>query len=83
MTLQQIIYAVKVAETKSINKAAAELYVSQPALSDAIGRLEKEINASIFTRSNKGIEITPEGEEFLYFARQIVNLQKSIYQRFL
>ena len=36
MTLQQMMYAVKIAETKSMNKAAGELYISQPALSSAI-----------------------------------------------
>ena len=40
MTLQQLIYSVKIAETKSMNKAAAELFISQPALSSAIHDLD-------------------------------------------
>ena len=44
MTLQQLIYSVKIAETKSMNKAAAELFISQPALSSAIHDLEEELN---------------------------------------
>ena len=47
MTLQQLIYAVKIAETKSMNKAAAELYISQPALSSAIHELEEELQTEI------------------------------------
>ncbi|MCD7729157.1 MAG: LysR family transcriptional regulator [Clostridia bacterium] len=82
MTLQQMAYAVKIAETKSINKAAAELYISQPALSGAIRDLEREICTEIFIRTNKGIRITPDGEEFLTYARKICELQNAIFQRF-
>ena len=51
MTLQQLIYSVKIAETKSMNKAAAELFISQPALSSAIHDLEEELNIEIFIRN--------------------------------
>jgi len=83
MTLQQLIYIVKIAELKSMNKAAAELYVSQPALSATIKDVEKEINMSVFFRSNKGISVTPEGEEFLKYARQMVELGDVINERFI
>lgn len=64
MTLQQLVYAVKIADTKSMNKAAAELYVSQPALSSTIRDLEEELNIELFIRTNRGIVITAEGDEF-------------------
>lgn len=83
MTLQQLIYTVKIAELKSMNRAAAELYVSQPALSGALKDLEEEINLTIFTRSNRGIAITPEGEEFLQYARQMVELHRMTEERFV
>lgn len=83
MTLTQLIYVVKIAETKSMNKAAAELFVSQPALSSAIRELEEELHTELFSRSNRGILITTEGEEFLSYARQMVELNTLIDQRFI
>lgn len=82
MTLTQLIYVVKVADKKSINKAATELFVSQPALSGAIRELEEELHTQIFIRSNKGIVITTEGEEFLRYARQMVEINKMIMERY-
>ena len=83
MTLQQLVYAVKIAETKSMNKAAAELFISQPALSGAIRDLEEEIHIDLFNRSNRGVVITTEGEEFLSYARQMVELQTMIEDRYI
>ncbi len=83
MTLAQLNYVVKIAETKSINKAAAELFVSQPALSGAVHDLEDEIHTELFVRSNKGIVITTAGEEFLSYARQMVELNRLISDRYI
>lgn len=82
MTLAQAIYAVKIAESKSMNKAATELFVSQPALSGAIRELEEEIGCAIFIRSNRGISLTTEGEEFLSYARQMVEIHEMMEDRF-
>ena len=82
MTLTQLEYAVKIAEKKSMNKAAEELFVSQPALSGAIKDLENEIKTELFIRTNKGIVITTEGEQFLSYARQMVELNKLIRERY-
>lgn len=83
MTLQQLVYAVKIADTKSMNKAAAELYVSQPALSSTIRDLEEELNIELFIRTNRGIVITAEGDEFLSYARQMVELNQMIEDRYI
>lgn len=83
MTFTQAMYAVKIAETKSMNKAATELFVSQPALSGAIHELEEEIGCEIFIRSNRGISVTTEGEEFLRYARQMVEIHDMMEERFL
>lgn len=83
MTLTQLTYAVKIADVKSMNKAAAELFVSQPALSGAIRDLEDEIHTELFLRSNRGIVITTEGQEFLSYARQMVELNTLIGERFI
>lgn len=83
MTLNQLLYAVKIADTKSMNKAAAELFVSQPALSGSIHDLEEELGGEIFIRSNRGIVVTIEGEEFLSYARQMVELHGMMEERFI
>lgn len=83
MTLTQLMYAVKIADTKSMNKAAMELFVSQPALSGAIHDLEEEIGSDIFIRTNRGIVVTAQGEEFLSYARQMVELHEIIEERFI
>lgn len=83
MTLQQLIYVVKIADVKSMNKAAAELFVSQTALSSTIRDLEEEIHTEIFIRNNKGIVLTAEGEAFLSHARQMVELYHMMEDRFI
>ena len=72
MTLQQLKYAITVAETGTITEAANKLYISQPSLTNAIHELEKEMNIIIFNRTNKGISISKEGEDFLGYARQVL-----------
>lgn len=83
MTLTQLKYVVTIADTKSMNKAANELFVSQPALSGAIKDLEEELHIELFNRSNRGITITTEGEEFLSYARQMVELGAMIDERYI
>ncbi len=73
MTLKQLSYAVTVAETGSITEAAKQLYIAQPSLTTAVKELEQEYGITIFHRSKKGIELTPEGDEFLGYARQLLD----------
>lgn len=72
MNLIHLKYAVEVADAGSINKAAERLFMGQPNLSRAIKELEASLGISIFDRSVKGMVPTPEGEEFLGYARQIL-----------
>ena len=74
MTLQQLKYVLMVAETGTITEAANNLYISQPSLTNAIHELEKEMNIVIFNRTNKGITLSKEGEDFLGYARQVLEL---------
>ena len=83
MTLQQLKYAVAIADHKPMNQAAAELFVTQPSLSNTLKDLENEIHIEIFERSNKGIVITPEGEEFLGYARQMLDHYRLIEERYV
>lgn len=73
MTFQQLKYVITVAETGTITEAAGKLYVSQPSLTKAIHELEKEMNIVIFNRTNKGISLSSEGDEFLGYARQVLD----------
>lgn len=71
MTIQQIYYAIVIAETGSINKAAEKLYVSQPSITSAMQELEKSLGITIFNRSGKGMSLTNDGREFMMRARQV------------
>lgn len=82
MNLLHLKYAVEIAKTKSISRAAENLYMGQPNLSRAIKELEDSLNISIFNRTTKGITITPEGEEFLQYARRVINQVEQIEERY-
>ena len=71
MTLQQLFYAITISKYGSLNKAAEALFISQPTLTTSLKELEREIGITIFNRSGKGSPVTPEGEEFLIYARQV------------
>lgn len=73
MTLQQLKYAVTVADTKNITEASRKVFISQPSLTASIHELESEMNITIFSRTNKGVTITNEGDEFLAYARQVLD----------
>ena len=71
MTLQQLRYITMVAEKGTISEAAKELFISQPSLTNAIRELEQEMQVTIFHRTNKGVTITSEGDEFLAYAGEV------------
>ena len=72
MTLQQLKYVTTVAQTGTISDAAKKLFISQPSLTKAVRELEKEMEITIFERTNRGIVISKEGETFLGYARQVL-----------
>ncbi|KAB8127486.1 LysR family transcriptional regulator [Gracilibacillus oryzae] len=82
MTFQQLKYVIEVARSRSISKAAQNLFISQPSLSNSIKELEKEMGITIFSRTNKGIIITPEGSEFLGYARQVLEQAELLENRY-
>ena len=82
MTLQQMKYADAVASYGSVSEAARRVFVSQPALTESIRSLEEELRIAIFTRSNRGISVTREGEEFLASARQILDDAARIAEKY-
>ena len=82
MTLQQLRYVVTIAEIGTISKAAEELFVSQPSLTKALKELEKEMQITIFDRTNKGIHVSREGEIFLGYARQVLEQAALIEEKY-
>jgi len=82
ITLQQLKYVIEVSRSRSISKAAQNLFISQPSLSNAIKELENEIGIAIFLRTNKGIILTTEGSEFLGYARQVVEQAALLESRY-
>lgn len=83
MTLAQLKYAITVANASSMNEAARNLFISQPSLSAAIKELEEEIGVEIFRRTNRGVSVTPEGEEFIGYARQVVEQYQLIESKYI
>ena len=83
MTLTQLKYVIAIADTHSMNEAARTLFIAQPSLSQAVKELEEEIGISLFNRSNRGVKITPEGEEFLGYARQVVEQYRLVEDRYI
>ncbi len=65
-------YAIEVEQTRSITKAAENLYMAQPNLSKAIRELEETLGFPIFVRSSKGVIPTDQGREFLKYAHSIM-----------
>ena len=72
MNILHMKYAVEVARTGSLNLAAETLFIAQPNLSRAIKSLEGELGITIFERTARGMVLTAEGEEFIGYAKQVV-----------
>ena len=80
MTFQQLTYVVEVSKCGSINKAAHKLFLSQSGISTAVRELEQELGIQFFTRSNRGVEFTPEGREFLGYAVSLLEQKQRIQE---
>lgn len=83
MTLQQLKYVITIADCGSMNEAAKQLYLSQPSLSETVMSLEEEIGVELFIRTNRGIRTTVEGEEFLSYARQVVEQYQLLDDKYI
>ena len=72
MNIIQMKCAVEIAKEGSINKAAEALLIAQPNLSKTLKELEQELGIKLFSRSSRGMQITPEGEEFIGYVKNIL-----------
>ena len=82
MTLTQLHYLMVIAETQSLNKAAEQLYVSQPSLTSAMKELEKELGITLFYRGGRGVTLTGDGAEFLLYAKQLYGQYENILEKY-
>lgn len=73
MNILYMKYAVEVAKTGSINKAADNLYIAQPNLSRAVKELENSLGITVFKRTPKGMTLTHDGEKFIQYAEHILS----------
>ena len=73
MNILHVKYAVEVAKRGSLNKASEILLVAQPNISRSIKELEADVGITIFERTTKGMVLTPDGEEFINYAKGILN----------
>lgn len=78
MTFNDLRYIVVIAEENSITKAADKLYMTQPALSQYLKKVEKELGVLIFERTTTGVRPTAEGVQFLAFAKNVLNQEQDM-----
>lgn len=83
MTITQLRYVIAISQANSMNEAARRLFISQPSLSASLKELEEEIGIELFRRTNRGVMVTPEGEEFLGYAKQVVEQYRLIETRYV
>lgn len=76
MTLAQMEYFVKVAETGHMTQAASELMVAQPSITQSIRKLEYELGFPLFEKVGRRIFLSREGEEFFSYAKEVVDAQE-------
>lgn len=82
MNLKQLEAFVHVAEGGSFSKAAKELFLTQPTVSAHISSLEKELNVRLFIRNTKEVNLSDDGRELYKYAKQMIDIQKKIEERF-
>lgn len=84
MRIEQLEYFLDVAKTKSLNISAERLFVTQPTISEAMHKLEEELDAELLVRSKKGVALTEAGEVVVKWAEQILgdvkNMQEELWE---
>ncbi|BFL49056.1 LysR family transcriptional regulator [Lactonifactor longoviformis] len=82
MTLQNLKYIIEIADSNSFSRAAKNLYVSQSTLSTAVQEVEQSLGIRLFHRSNRGVTLTFDGEDFIRYAREIVEKSEYLENRY-
>jgi DNA-binding transcriptional LysR family regulator len=71
-------YVIAIAEEHSLNKAAEKLYITQPALSQSLKKLESELGTQLFTRENNGMNITDAGRIYINGGRSVMQIKQQL-----
>src|SRR5512143_1803138 len=74
MTEDQLLTFLAVARHRSLSRAAAELDLGQPTISDRLRSLERELGATLVQRQGRGVALTSEGEAFLSYAQRTLEV---------
>lgn len=82
MTLQQIHYVIEIEKSGSFCEGANRCFITQPSISNQVRELEEELGITIFHRSRSGVTLTPDGQEFLKYAYQILEAQETLMSHF-
>ncbi len=82
MTIQQLLYAITISNSSSMNKAAEKLFISQPTLTKSIKELETELGFPVFLRSGRGVELTLDGRDFIIYAKQVLQQYEILKDKF-
>ena len=75
MNILHVKYAYEVAKAGSMKKASEKLFVAMPNISRSIKELEADLGITIFDRTVKGMRLTPDGEEFMNYAKGKLGLK--------
>lgn len=82
MNSKKLKYIIAVAECKSISKAASQLFISQPSLSNIVSNIEKDLGVQLFNRSTNPLSLTYAGERYIKTAKEILNLEDNLKKEF-
>lgn len=82
MTLQNLKYVIEISNCRSFSQAAKKLFISQSTLSAAVKELENDLGITLFHRTNRGISLTYDGEDFIRYARDIVQQTQYLEHRY-
>ena len=80
LDLRLVRYFVAVADQLHFGRAAASLYISQPALSRQIRRLEEQVGAALLVRDSRHVRLTPRGQRFLEEARKLLAIARGMQE---
>ena len=81
MDFKQLEYFLETADAKCISKAAKKLFVTQPAISQSIKSLERELDTKLFNREGANIVLTNSGEIFYKYARDSILCIDTLFQK--
>ena len=74
MDIENIRTFMILANTKNYTRTAAQLFVAQSTVTNRINELEKELSVTLFTRNNRSVELTVEGQQFLEYSEKVIKL---------